>query len=68
MSLPAFLLWSTLGTFGWTAALTFAGRLLGSQFERVGKFVDPVAWATLAILVAIYVVRIVRWKRSGTAR
>ena len=65
MPVPAFLLWSTIGTFGWTAALTVAGRMLGSQFDQVSRFIDPVSWAILGILAVIYVVRIVRWKRSG---
>lgn len=66
MPVPLFLLWSALGTFGWTAGLTLAGRLLGTRYELVSRFVDPVAWTTLAILAAIYMVRVVRWRRSDT--
>ena len=68
MSVPMFLAWSTLGTFGWTAALTLAGRLLGTRYEQVSRFVDPIAWAVLGILLFAYVVRVVRWKRADAER
>lgn len=68
MSVPTFLAWSALGTFGWTAALTLAGRLLGTRYEQVSRYVDPITWAVLGLLAAIHVVRVVRWKRSDAKR
>jgi membrane protein DedA with SNARE-associated domain len=65
MSLPAFLAWTTLGSALWTALLAWLGYLLGSNFEQVEKYLDPVSWAVLGILLGMYLWRVLR--RQGPA-
>lgn len=61
----AFLLWSTLGTLGWTGALAVAGHMLGSRFEEVDRWIGPVSTGIMAVLVLWYGVRVVTWKPRG---
>lgn len=65
MSRPAFLAYTLVGTAAWTLALTYAGRLLGSQYERVRDVLDPVTWVVLAVLVLLPVVRRLRARQHG---
>ncbi|MGL5839093.1 MAG: DedA family protein [Sphingorhabdus sp.] len=62
MSLRRFLIFSTIGTAGWSAALAGAGYFLGSQFAEVEKIIGPLSTAVVALIVLTYVWRLVRWK------
>jgi membrane protein DedA with SNARE-associated domain len=62
MSLRRFVVFSTLGTAGWSAALAGAGYFLGSQFEEVEKIIGPLSTAVIAFIVLTYVWRLWRWK------
>ena len=57
-----FLLFTAMGSFIWTAALTLAGYLLEDQYERVEAWVNPVSTLVVVSVVAIYVYRVIRWK------
>jgi membrane protein DedA with SNARE-associated domain len=59
-----FVLYSAAGTVLWTTALAYAGRLLGGNYEKVGRYLDPVVWLLLSAFLVAYVVRLVRWRRS----
>ena len=59
MSWGQFLLYSTIGSLAWTGVLTGAGFLLESNYEQVGKYVDPVSKGIFAILLAWYVYRVI---------
>jgi len=59
-----FVLYSAVGTVLWTTALAYAGRLLGGNYEKVGRYLDPVVWVLLSAFLVAYVVRLVRWRRS----
>ena len=65
MPLLPFVLYSTAGSAVWTTALAVAGRMLGSQYERVSHVVGPAGWVVFVVVVVVYVVRVVRWRRSG---
>lgn len=67
MPLVPFLGYSALGTLFWTAALALSGRLLGSQYERVSAYLDPIAWVVAASVVFVYIVRLVRQNRTRGA-
>lgn len=60
MRLLPFVLWTLLGSLIWTSLLTLAGYLLESQYERIGKWLNPVSTAIFAVIVVWYVVRVVR--------
>jgi membrane protein DedA with SNARE-associated domain len=62
MSLRRFLVFSTIGTAGWSAALAGAGYFLGSQFDDVEKVIGPLSTIVIAGIVLAYVWRLVRWK------
>jgi membrane protein DedA with SNARE-associated domain len=58
MPAAPFLMYTTLGTFIWTAALAWSGRLLGRQFPQVGAYLGVVAWFVVGAAVLLYVVRV----------
>ena len=57
-----FLLFTALGSFIWTGALTLAGYLLEDQYERVEAWVNPVSTLVVVLVIGIYVYRVIRWK------
>jgi membrane protein DedA with SNARE-associated domain len=65
MSLRRFLVFSTIGTAGWSAALAGAGYFLGSQFQDVEKWLGPLSTLVIAGIVLTYVWRLVRWKPNS---
>ena len=56
-----FLVYTTLGTTIWNLILTYAGRLLGENWENILAFMDTYQYATLAIIV-IAVVGFLTWR------
>ncbi|WP_027132606.1 DedA family protein [Geminicoccus roseus] len=65
MPLGWFLLYSTVGTGVWTALLAGAGYVLGSQYELVQGWLNPVSNVVAAGLVLIYVYRVTTFGRRG---
>jgi membrane protein DedA with SNARE-associated domain len=65
MPLPSFLLYSTVGTGLWTTLLAGAGYLLGSQYELVQGWLNPVSNIVAGGLVLIYLYRVVTFGRRG---
>ena len=59
MSWGRFLLYSTIGSLAWTAILTGAGYLLESNYEQVGKYIDPISKGIFGILLAWYIYRVI---------
>lgn len=57
MNLGVFLLYTTAGTAIWTAALAYAGRVLGQNYDDVGTVIQ---WATY-IVIAAFVGSVVWW-------
>jgi membrane protein DedA with SNARE-associated domain len=62
MSLPAFLGYTAAGAGLWTALLACVGYLIGSQFRKVGDYLDPVSWVVFGIIAAVYLYRVARHK------
>jgi membrane protein DedA with SNARE-associated domain len=58
-----FLLWSTLGTAGWTSALAGAGYLLGRNWTDVDRYLGPLSTGVIVVLAGWYLYRVVMWKR-----
>ncbi|KIU26032.1 alkaline phosphatase [Sphingomonas melonis] len=63
MPFGRFFLWSLAGTTGWTALLAMAGARLGASYAAVGRFVGPVSTIVIALIAALYLWRIVSWRR-----
>ncbi|TVV77240.1 DedA family protein [Sphingomonas solaris] len=57
-----FILWSTLGTAGWTSALAIAGYALGANWKDVDKYLGPLSTGVVVLLLAWYLFRVVTWK------
>ena len=63
MRLRSFLIWSTVGTAGWSSALALAGWWLGNEFENIEKIVGPLSSAIIVLIVGAYVWRQLTWRR-----
>ncbi|HEX8263541.1 MAG TPA: DedA family protein [Allosphingosinicella sp.] len=63
MRLKSFLIWSTLGTVIWTAALATAGWGLGKAFRDIEKVLGPLSTAVIVAIVAAYIWRQLTWRR-----
>ncbi len=62
MRLKSFLIWSTVGTAGWSSGLAIAGYLLGQQFSNIEKVIGPLSIAVIAAIVLAYVWRQLTWR------
>lgn len=67
MSLPLFLLYSTLGAGLWTALLAYVGFLLGGNYGKVDKFLGPATYVVLGAIVLVYIVRVVKQQKKQNA-
>lgn len=62
MSLRRFLVFSTIGTMGWSAALAGAGYFLGTQFGDVEKWLGPLSAVVIGLIALTYLWRVITWK------
>ena len=62
MSHWRFLIFSTIGTAGWSAALAGVGYFLGTRFEDVERWLGPVSTAIIALILIAYLWRLWRWR------
>lgn len=60
MPLVPFLLYSTLGTLLWVSLLTYAGYLLGNNYELIEHYLGPVSKIVLVTLIIAFVLWAVR--------
>jgi membrane protein DedA with SNARE-associated domain len=60
MPAAPFLALSALGTAVWTLALAYAGKLLGSRFHHVERWIGPVSSGIVILAVVWYVYRVAR--------
>lgn len=71
MSTSRFLIYSGIGTFGWTTVLAVAGYLLEDGYRRVESWVNPVSTVVMVGLVALYLYRVATFRPKeapGTGR
>lgn len=68
MPVLPFLLYSGIGTLGWTLALAFAGVLLQSNWTVVGDYVGPIGYVVFGLIAAWFVVRLIRRRRQFSSR
>jgi membrane protein DedA with SNARE-associated domain len=59
-----FLAWTTLGTALWTTFLAFAGYVLESRFALVEAWINPISKGVVALIVVVYVFRVVTYKAA----
>jgi membrane protein DedA with SNARE-associated domain/uncharacterized membrane protein YkvA (DUF1232 family) len=58
MPLLPFLLYSSIGTLAWTAALTASGYLLEAQYTLVSDYVDRASKIIIGLIVLLYLWRV----------
>lgn len=63
-----FCLWTTVGSLIWCSALTAAGYLLESQYEKIAQVMSPVSTGIVVILVAWYLWRVITFKPDPRAQ
>ena len=68
MAATPFLIYSAIGTLLWTLALAWAGTVLQSNFEVVGKYIDRVTNVLLVTFLAYLAWRYVKVFRARGAR
>jgi membrane protein DedA with SNARE-associated domain len=59
MSLPLFLLYTTIGAALWTALLACAGFYLEKQFSNVEEYLSPVTYVVWGVIIVIYIKRVI---------
>jgi membrane protein DedA with SNARE-associated domain len=67
MNLARFLIWSTVGTALWSAALAGAGYMLQREFSVVEKVAGPVTSVIVVGIAFWYVWRQLTWRRRHPA-
>ena len=68
MPIGRFVLFSTLGSLPWNAALIGAGFLVGENYEQIEAAIKPYEYLIYLVVIALVVLVIVRWqmgKRRG---
>lgn len=63
LSFLRFCLWTAAGSLIWCSALTAAGYLLESQYDRIAKIMSPVSSGIVVVLLAWYLWRVIHFKR-----
>lgn len=58
MPFPRFFALSLIGSLVWSAGLSVAGWLMGSQYEKIHHYLGPVSTGIVATLVVVWLVRI----------
>jgi membrane protein DedA with SNARE-associated domain len=63
MNFVKFLVYTSLGTALWAGSLAYLGYVLGSNFTKVGEYLDLVSWIVFGAITALYVARV--YMRKG---
>jgi membrane protein DedA with SNARE-associated domain len=67
MSLPRFLIYSTIGSGAWTAALGMAGYALGERQENITHWIGPVSTGVLVTMMGYYLYRVIAFRPAVRA-
>ena len=65
MPLFPFLFYSTLGTAAWVSILTYAGYILGANYDRVKQLLAPVTIVVILFLIFSSIVWVVKRKKKS---
>ena len=64
MNMASFLCFTAIGAALWTALLALSGYILGAKFEKVGEYLNPISYVVLAVIVIIYIKRVLTANRE----
>ena len=62
MSMPRFLIWSSIGAFAWSDLLVSSGYALHDHYDAVQGWLNPVADGFLASCIGFYLFRVSRYR------
>jgi membrane protein DedA with SNARE-associated domain len=62
MNFVKFLFYTSMGTALWAGLLAYVGYVLGSNFTKVGEYLDPVSWIVFGAIAVLYVARVLMRK------
>ena len=65
MKQSTFLIWSTIGSTGWTSLLASAGWLLGRNFRNIEDFVGPISLIVIVGIIVAYLWRVITWRPAA---
>lgn len=65
MPLFPFLFYSTLGTAAWVSILTYAGYILGANYDRVKQLLAPVTIVVILFLIFSSIVWVIKRKKKS---
>ena len=65
MKQSTFLIWSTIGSTGWTSLLASAGWLLGRNFRNIEDFVGPISLIVIGGIIVAYLWRVITWRPAA---
>ena len=60
-----FLIWTTLGSLIWVSALTFAGYLLGENYENFVFYIEKIKFILKPILILIFIFFLIKLFKRG---
>jgi len=63
MPITRFLFYSGIGTAIWTTLLALFGYAVGGRYSELEGWLDPISYGVIALIVAIYVWRVVTFRR-----
>jgi membrane protein DedA with SNARE-associated domain len=64
MPLARFLVFTSIGTTAWTVFLALFGYWLGSDYQMLEQWLDPVSLAVVVLVIVIYVWRFVTFPKT----
>jgi membrane protein DedA with SNARE-associated domain len=67
MPLRTFVPCTLAGTCAWTAALAYAGVLVGENYQAVEQYLNPVSWVVVGLLLFSYLRRVLRGPSYSTS-
>ena len=62
MNFIKFLFYTSIGTALWAGLLAYIGYVLGSNFTKVGEYLDFVSWIVFGAIGVLYVARVIMHK------
>jgi membrane protein DedA with SNARE-associated domain len=68
MPLGRFVLFSTLGSLPWNAALIGAGFLVGENYPQIEAAIKPYEYLIYAVVIGLVVLLVVRWQLGKRRR
>ena len=63
MPLPRFLAFSGIGTLIWTSLLALFGYAVGERYQELERWIDPISYGVIALIVAIYLWRVLTFRQ-----